>query len=304
MKKTVLAMIAAAGMAISAKAAVLRVNNVGGMAPYASIQAAVDAAQDGDTIMVDGSTVKYEGAKLTKRLVLVGPGYLLGENGLSAVISDAVINGWLDVEKEGSVLTGLHFNSRVNIKAPKVIVTRCQIGGDNTDGLFFEHEADNSIIHQNYFSSPGIDFDGSQNHQVTNNIFHSMQIHHPQNSYVAYNTCYGTGGSFESVTGSGNRVEKNIAHREDWEDNADNTYSDNYLVAFDFFGGTETDKDVLERTGQLLGDAPLTYGAFGGTDPYTVSGIPAGPVIEALTVPASVEEGSRLNVTIKLGLQK
>lgn len=292
---------AAVCVAAALQAKVLRVNNVSGMAPYASIQDAVDAAQDGDTIMVDGSTVRYDGATIDKQLVVVGPGYLLNKNGLSAELADAVINNWLNLEKEGIALIGLHINDRVNVKAPKVVITRCQISYDN---LEFERDANNSIIHQNYFSNAGIHFNQSQNHQVTNNIFQSMQVRDPHNSYVAYNTCYGTGGSFESVPGSANRVERNIVHREGWDDEPDNTYSDNLLVDFDFFGGTDTDKDVFERTMELPDNAGNVYGAFAGTDPYVLSGIPAGPVIEELTVPASVEEGSKLNVTIKLGLQK
>jgi hypothetical protein len=45
-------------------------------------------------------------------------------------------------------------------------------------------------------------------------------------------------------------------------------------------------------------------GAFNGDDPYVISGIPAGPVIQDITVPATVEQGGTLNVTIKLGIQK
>jgi len=45
-------------------------------------------------------------------------------------------------------------------------------------------------------------------------------------------------------------------------------------------------------------------GAFAGDDPYVISGIPAGPVIQDITVPSTVEQGGTLNVTIKLGIQK
>ncbi len=56
-------------------------------------------------------------------------------------------------------------------------------------------------------------------------------------------------------------------------------------------------------------DCPLPqeangYGAFAGNDPYVISGIPAGPMIEELTIPTSVEEGSVMEVTIKFGTAK
>src|SRR5450432_1529697 len=35
---------------------------------------------DGDTIHVEGSTVIYDAATVTKRLVVIGPGYFLTEN--------------------------------------------------------------------------------------------------------------------------------------------------------------------------------------------------------------------------------
>ena len=303
MKKSTLVLIAGC-LAMAAQARTLRVNNISGMAPYASIQAAVDAALDGDTIMVDGSTVRYEGAKLDKRLVLIGPGYLMNENGLSASLTEAIIDSNLEIQKEGTVLTGLRINDRFSVLAPKAVITRCRI---SYEAIKFSSDANNSIIHQNLFSLSGvaIDFAKSQNHQVTNNLFKDMSIEKAHNSYIAFNTNYGTSGSWPSVSGASNRVEKNIVHREDWIDNNDNTYTDNYIVSdFGHFSNTSTDKDVKERTFQLPEGVAETYGAFAGTDPYVLSGIPAGPVIEALTVPASVEEGSKLNVTIKLGLQK
>ena len=80
-----------------------------------------------------------------------------------------------------------------------------------------------------------------------------------------------------------------------------NTYRDNYKVNRFYYS---TDKQVLEKLSDVPDEVMAQYGAFAGDDPYVISGIPAGPVIERLTVPVSVEEGSKLNVTIKLGLQK
>ena len=46
------------------------------------------------------------------------------------------------------------------------------------------------------------------------------------------------------------------------------------------------------------------YGAFAGDSPYVISGIPSAPVIEDLVVPTTVEAGSKMKVTIKVGIQK
>jgi hypothetical protein len=66
MKKKIV-FLAALCFTMGAYANILRVNNVDSSAPYASIAAAVAAAADGDTIMVDGTSVDYD--DVTKRLV-------------------------------------------------------------------------------------------------------------------------------------------------------------------------------------------------------------------------------------------
>jgi hypothetical protein len=73
MNKTIL-LLAALCSATVANAGFLRVNNVDASAPYQQINAAVADAAEGDTILVEGSTVDYEAATLDKRLVLIGPG--------------------------------------------------------------------------------------------------------------------------------------------------------------------------------------------------------------------------------------
>ncbi len=59
-----------------------RVNNNPGADPdYATLQAANDAASNGDTIYVEGSPTNYDGADISKKLVIIGPGYFLTDNG-------------------------------------------------------------------------------------------------------------------------------------------------------------------------------------------------------------------------------
>ena len=83
MKK--LLILSAVCMAMTAQATVLRVSNrTNSGAPYSSISEAISAAEEGDTIMVDGSNTSYSGVTLTKRVVLIGPGFLLSDNSLVA----------------------------------------------------------------------------------------------------------------------------------------------------------------------------------------------------------------------------
>ncbi|MBO4314699.1 MAG: hypothetical protein J5867_01855, partial [Prevotella sp.] len=86
--KKIMLILAVACMTTAANARILRVSNVSGSsAPYASIEAAHDAANSGDTIMVDPSSTRYTemastNIDLTKRLVIIGPGYWLVKDGI------------------------------------------------------------------------------------------------------------------------------------------------------------------------------------------------------------------------------
>jgi hypothetical protein len=302
MKKLVLVFIAVACMSMSTQAKILRVNNVSGMAPYQTIRAAVDAAQEGDTIMVDGSSVNYPNDTISKRIALIGPGYFLRENDIGVeTVVPARING-LVIDAEGCTVAGMDIHDgKLWINAPKTIITRCKITG--WTGVEFTKGADGCVFHQNYITC-GIGGnvahpDNTYNHQFTNNIM-IMKFTAIHNSYIAYNTSGHDTEVLNQFFSAGNIVERNMT--EVYEGTADgNTYRDNYKVNRFYYS---TDKQVLEKLSDVPDEVMAQYGAFAGDDPYVISGIPAGPVIERLTVPVSVEEGSKLNVTIKLGLQK
>ena len=93
MKKKIVFLAAICSLVVVAHATTLRVNNTDSSAPYTDINDAVKAAVDGDTIMVEGSSVKYADAILDKRVVLVGPGYWLRDNG---IVSESGYDARLD----------------------------------------------------------------------------------------------------------------------------------------------------------------------------------------------------------------
>ena len=306
MKKKIVFMVCLC-MAVAGQAKVLRVNNVAGMAPYQQIQDAVNAASDGDTIMVDGAVEPYKEAIIDKQLVIVGPGYFLTENGIVKANNRAAKVNGMRIEKAGVTIMGMSFNTmyKFTIKAPKTVVTRCYF--DNSTSPSIAEGADNCVFHQNYFFYESVGCNDSNNHQFTNNIFQRGYVNNLRNSYIGYNT-FCLNEAISTWRDDGNTFEKNIVSG--WEASnwlSSNTFIDNYIFSSGAFmdgrAYPENDKQVLERTNALTATA-TGYGAFSGNDPYQLSGIPAGPIIEQLTVPASVEEGSPLNVTIKLGLQK
>jgi hypothetical protein len=56
------------------------VSNITPTADFVSLTLAHAQVQAGDTIFVEGSGTPYDGVTLTKKLVLIGPGYFLTEN--------------------------------------------------------------------------------------------------------------------------------------------------------------------------------------------------------------------------------
>ena len=309
MKKSLkaLSLVALVATTMTVQGKILRVNNVAGMAPYTSIQAAVDASQYGDTIMVDGSTIAYEGVKLNKRLVLVGPGYFQKENKIETVATMEAIVGGITVETAGCTIIGMHVRGEdFCVAAPQTVITRCR--KSSWGDFYFKEGADNCIIHQNFIGTIGRMFctEPTSNHQITNNIMSAVSFDWSgfRNSYIAYNTS----SSDDRCAGgtSGCTYEHNLVGRWWNDEDTENTYNDNF-VFWDYsvdFRFADTDLEVYNRLNQSLPEGVTSpYGALAGDDPYVMSGIPAGPVIERLTVPASVEEGSKLNITIKLGQQ-
>ncbi len=314
MKKTIVFAVAAM-LTLGANARILRVNNTSGSsAPYQTIEAALEAANEGDTIMVDASTQTYGLVDIAKRVVVLGPGYWLAENGITeegpsyAMLGSGVQNP--TITAEGVVIKGMSFYRGITIKAPKAVINKCLFGG----GIVLEG-ADNCIIHQNIVSG---DIRGEQTTpasycQVTNNII-TDGVNGFVDSYIAYNTMHVENGRlFNLYTCKGCTVEHNWSTT-DLKANetaaANNNFSANYVsedykellhsLLYSSDGIIDKDIAALEIDAQLRS----TYGAFAGATPYIISGVPAGPVIQDLIVPASVERGSKLQVTVKVGVQQ
>ena len=295
MSKKILLLVALCS-ATAANAGFLRVSNVDASAPYSTIAAAVNAAAEGDTIMVDGTSVDYEATTIDKRLVIIGPGYWLRENGISTEMAHAASIQEITTTKDGTVLMGLTVYHNVIVEGAKTVIARCRIG----ENISIKGGTNNCIVRQNFIKGDvGSGYDHSFYHQITNNVFGNVSCKGISESYIAYNTSFDHWG--ESFWNSANcTIEKNIFYTEDLNKGDGNTIRSNYYVG-ELYQNITTDKDVnaVELPQEAAG-----YGAFAGEEPYVISGIPAGPMIEEIVVPASVEEGSVMEVTIKLGTAK
>jgi hypothetical protein len=109
----------------------------------------------GDTLHIEGATAVYENAALSKRLVLIGPGYFLSENPNSSNILLEAKTGSINfqVGSSGSELIGIYVASSSGItilnNVNNIIVKRCRIDYDVNLGSVHV----DIFILQNYFAN-------------------------------------------------------------------------------------------------------------------------------------------------------
>ena len=159
-------------------AKVWRVNNIDGVdADFKDIQEAVDAAQSGDTLYVEGSGKKYGSFTIggllpasQKKLYIYGPGYFLEHNpNTQANLQPASIDYiTFETGSEGSYIAGLNLYS-VSIKVNNITIKRNKIYG-----ISLSSNASNIIIRQNYIHYSLAMSSDNLHTVVTNNIIASI----------------------------------------------------------------------------------------------------------------------------------
>ena len=312
MKKAIL-LLGVAAICGAAQATILRVNNtIGAGAPYSDLTAAIGAAQVGDTIVVDGSSTSYGDVTIDKSLVVMGPGYWRTQNGLSAEGTNSALvqNLTISSTAETTVVRGMEVNANLRINASQVVANRCLVRGS----IHLASGTTRVVVHQCFIG--GLVYgNGSSYAQITNNILtrrytDSGLYNKLIDSYIAYNTTTNDWTNIhysDDVDCSGCTFENNIATF--LRGSSANSYVGNYNQQEGegnrIYSGLDTDLAVKNQSMSDEKRAAIDgKGAFAGNDPYAISGIPAGPVVEDVTVPVSVEQGNTLNVTVKLGIQK
>jgi hypothetical protein len=153
-------------------------------ADFTNLQAAHDSAAAGDIIMVHGSSTSYGTVLIRKRLVIIGPGYFLGQNDApntqvnpqTASIGTLYFQSNADGTQNpsGSLLTGVtvtNIYTSVSSATPiNITVQRCYINFLNIANYV------TAIIKENYIDYPGnngfgtLDLIGINSVQFFNNI--------------------------------------------------------------------------------------------------------------------------------------
>jgi hypothetical protein len=164
-------------------------SNEGGTAAYPVFPqvnnvVAWSAVVDGDTVHVEGSNILYNFATVTKRLVVIGPGYFLNENPntsndvLPATIAGIVFNGGAS----GSQLIGMNvvtsgnINFRIFLDVDDLTVRRCRIERTIELGT----SVTDITVEDNFFSKTEVSTVFQTNGNVTyvypNNVYFNNNI--------------------------------------------------------------------------------------------------------------------------------
>ncbi len=326
--KTLLTSLALGLLALAsqtASATILRVNNTGisGTNIYADLDVAYTAAVAGDIIQVEPSGTAYTGITVAKNVTIVGPGYFLAatENpGLQAnPLTATVGNINIAAGGEGAYIAGLTVSSFQN-RASNVTIQRCRV----TSVIYPNATSPavpltNVTIQQCYLESSGLAVYASgalDNMLITNNIFEGSASFPTnwnggffQNVVVGYvtmsnffitNNYFGYTSAYAQLNGRGNTITYNLS--------ADTTFPTTNgnqagIVQSAVFvlapGATQFDAWYVLKTGtnpaRATGSGGVDIGAFGGSAPYKLGGLPNIPAIYQQTQTIS---GNSLNVNL------
>jgi hypothetical protein len=299
-------------------------SNTSNAADFRTLSAANASSevQDGDTLYVAGASTGYGNVTFSKRLVIIGPGYFLGDNPNTQAYPVAASAGTVTFSAGSgeSVMTGMS-TSDIYISASNVTIKRNYVLGRVNLGS--AASINNAIIVQNY---------------ITGRITHWTSIYNGQSIIVANNIVMGEGASVAMNSHSGYSwiVQNNVLagsvtlHNATFENNIlrSGTFTPSQTtVQNNLCNGTQLeglgignllnvtmDNVFLSQTSgstdgrfQLKETSPAKgagtngadCGAFGGPSPYVLSGIPSIPNIYYFTAPAVVPRTEGLQVRIK-----
>jgi hypothetical protein len=176
----------------SSFAKIWRVKNNAGANAIATLAAAQDTATNGDTIHVEASATAYASITIRKKLIIIGPGYFLGDNpNTQATKQNAVVNGLtLYAGGSGSVIMGLDFNgNNVSVYASDVVIRRNKFSSVN--GTTYDYSTGSVTLNTNYEgdNAPVRNIIISQNYGVridVNSASTGLLISNNYLSYYAY----------------------------------------------------------------------------------------------------------------------
>ncbi len=252
-------------------------NSTGPAADFTSIQAAVDAAKDGDTIIVYSGTYT-ENIDVNKELKIISQSGNPDDTIVKAAVSDDHVFNVIgkNVTISGFTVTGAteYINAGIYLNGVEGSIITNNIVSDNSCGIYLDSSSDNTLT-DNTASNDyyGIHLCDSSNNTLTNNkasdsdnyddydcygtgldLYHSSDNTLTDN--IASNNYYGI-----SLSGSNNTLINNTASDNEYYgislSGSDNTLTDNRMTynKYNFRGGGINDID----TSNTVDGKPIYY---------------------------------------------
>lgn len=292
----------------------------------------------GDTLYLEPSATDYTTNSITlnKRLVVIGPGYFLdpanasipgnadlqvatqdarlpffwmssGANGSSflgiTISGSAYLNGISNVSFERCLfISGLYFADGV---CSAITVRKCYFLGNaisaSATATLSNFVCENSIFNNNGHINLTI-LTGSGNIVRNNSVINGGNAFTLVNTYFANNII----GAWSQSSLTNCTIKNNLFQANQTLPGTATNNLVNQDMATIYTGTGSYDARCMLKAGSPAIGAGLTVGAitnpdcgaFGGTDPYKLSGIPNIPSIYSLTVPISIPSGSAtMNIT-------
>jgi hypothetical protein len=298
-------------------------NNTGVHADFTQLSTALTnaAVLQGDTMYLEGSPTVYNGATLSKKLVIIGTGYFLSENtGLQASPHESWISSiTLDSLASGSSFYGIRLNQVfTNSNVDNITVSRCQASISSNNSVP-NSRLSNWIINKSYVNS--ISFGNTvyvfENLQITNCIvsgpasivsnINGLVRNNIITSSWATSNCYITNNiflNFPTLNFTNCTIKYNIAQSNVLPAGNNNQNNISQASLFTLTGSTDGKYQLRQGSPAIGAGEPVNgitpdAGPFGTDDPYRISGIPPIPTIYELTVPASVpSSATSMTITV------
>ncbi|MGM0579883.1 MAG: T9SS type A sorting domain-containing protein [Bacteroidota bacterium] len=280
-------------------------NRAGTIADFRNLPQAIAATKGGDTLYIAGSNEIYSGAIVDGPRVFIGPGYFLEENPDNQFNKQAAEIDFIDLTatSDGSEVYGISARSlRLNNQSSSAtdVLENVKIVGNRLQILSFTDKNNEIIVHRNIiknfqFASTTIQNVNRSydNFDVSNNIIDTIStffdIISPaknslENMIFDYNNIRIINDSINGITFSNSIIGT--------EGTGTNTFTDN--IAYDEGLFTNASGTFSVDNDYVPTNADLAQGAFAGTEPYILSGLPPVPSIY------NIEIGSRLSAKLNV----
>jgi hypothetical protein len=309
-------------LATNLSATVHRVSNVpGASANFTTLQAAVNAAADGDTIYLEGSATAYPASfNIAKKIIIIGPGYFITQNPYTqANTYPATINGnLLFVDgSSGSKLMGVTMANIVYLgNTSNITIERNRFAGGYSVSHWTGSSSNISILN-NYFDGfttwASVSLSNSNNVIIANNyIFGTVTLSAGVgNAFIVNNILRGNVNVNNTILTNNLMMEGTFTH-------ASSVFTHNLANGTQFGNQNNNQQNVdmgtvfVGLTGnspdgqwQLAPGSPaigagefgVDCGIYGGVNPYRLSGMPPVPSVYELS--ATAAPTNTINVSVK-----